>query len=46
MIMSPQASRSVRLHEDLIEALAARDEARAVDVNSTIWGHLHHSVNL
>ncbi|MEU4693472.1 GntR family transcriptional regulator [Actinoplanes sp. NPDC023714] len=46
LFTSPQASRSVRLHEDLIEALAARDEARAVDVNSTIWGHLHHSVDL
>ena len=43
LFTSPQASRSVRLHDDLIDALAARDEARAVEVNSIIWGHLHHS---
>ena len=46
LFTSPQASRSVRLHDDLIEALAARDEARAVAVNAEIWGHLHHSVDL
>ncbi|WP_433830413.1 GntR family transcriptional regulator [Actinoplanes sp. CA-015351] len=44
LFTSAQASRSVRLHDELIEALATRDEARAVEVNSTIWGHLHHSV--
>jgi DNA-binding GntR family transcriptional regulator len=44
LFTSPQASRSVRLHDELIEALAVRDEARAVEVNSAIWGHLHHSV--
>ena len=46
LFTSPQASRSVRLHDDLISALAARDEARAVAVNAAIWGHLHHSVDL
>jgi DNA-binding GntR family transcriptional regulator len=45
LFASPQASRSVRLHNDLITALAAHDEARAVAVNSAIWGHLHHSVS-
>ncbi|MBB2940990.1 DNA-binding GntR family transcriptional regulator [Actinoplanes lutulentus] len=44
LFTSAQASRSVRLHDELIEALATRDEARAVEVNSIIWGHLHHSV--
>ncbi|WP_229074290.1 GntR family transcriptional regulator [Actinoplanes sp. DH11] len=46
LFTSPQAARSVRLHDELIEALAARDEARAIAVNAEIWGHLHHSVNL
>ena len=46
LFTSPQAGRSVRLHDDLISALAARDEARAVAVNAAIWGHLHHSVDL
>jgi DNA-binding GntR family transcriptional regulator len=46
LFTSPQASRSVQLHDDLIDALAARDEARAVAVNAAIWGHLHHSVDL
>ena len=46
LFTSPQASRSVRLHDDLITALAARDEARAGTVNAAIWGHLHHSVDL
>ncbi|GLY02543.1 MULTISPECIES: GntR family transcriptional regulator [Actinoplanes] len=46
LFTSAQASRSVRLHDDLISALAARDEARAVRINTEIWGHLHHSVDL
>ncbi|BAL87404.1 putative GntR-family transcriptional regulator [Actinoplanes missouriensis 431] len=46
LFTSPQASRSVRLHDELIDALAARDAARAIAVNAEIWGHLHHSVNL
>ncbi|MEU4419851.1 GntR family transcriptional regulator [Actinoplanes sp. NPDC024001] len=46
LFTSPQASRSVRLHDDLIEALAADDPARALAVNAEIWGHLHHSVDL
>ncbi|MFI5937358.1 GntR family transcriptional regulator [Actinoplanes sp. NPDC051494] len=46
LFTSPQAARSVRLHDDLITALAARDEARATEINSAIWGHLHHSVDL
>lgn len=43
LFASAEASRSVQLHDDLIDALAARDESRAVAVNSEIWGHLHHS---
>lgn len=39
---SPQAGRSVRLHDELIDALATGGDA--VAVNQAIWGHLHHSV--
>lgn len=46
LFTSANAGRSVRLHDDLIAALAAGDETRAVAVNSEIWGHLHHSVTL
>ncbi|MEU8240064.1 GntR family transcriptional regulator [Actinoplanes missouriensis] len=46
LFTSPQASRSVRLHDELIDALAARDATRAIAINAEIWGHLHHSVNL
>ncbi|HWS34483.1 MAG TPA: GntR family transcriptional regulator [Actinoplanes sp.] len=46
LFTSTDAGRSVRLHDDLIAALAAGDEARAVAVNGEIWGHLHHSVTL
>ncbi|GAA1611937.1 GntR family transcriptional regulator [Actinoplanes couchii] len=46
LFTSADAGRSVRLHDDLIAALAAGDETRAVAVNTEIWGHLHHSVTL
>ncbi|MET0425135.1 MAG: GntR family transcriptional regulator [Actinoplanes sp.] len=45
LFSSPQAERSVRLHAELIDALAAGDAARAVATNQAIWGHLHHSVD-
>ncbi|BEL08655.1 GntR family transcriptional regulator [Actinoplanes sichuanensis] len=41
LFTSPQAGRSVRLHDDLISALAAHDVARATAVNAEIWSHLH-----
>lgn len=41
LFTSPQAGRSVRLHDDLISALADNDVARAIEVNAEIWGHLH-----
>jgi DNA-binding GntR family transcriptional regulator len=41
LFTSPQAGRSVRLHDDLISALAARDVSRAAEVNAEIWSHLH-----
>ncbi|GIE31720.1 GntR family transcriptional regulator [Actinoplanes italicus] len=41
LFTSPQAGRSVRLHDDLISALAARDVSRATAVNAEIWSHLH-----
>ena len=47
LFSSPLGERSVRLHDDLIAALAAADPAGAVDVNRTIWAHLsepsHHA---
>ncbi|MEV6305717.1 GntR family transcriptional regulator [Actinoplanes sp. NPDC051861] len=46
LFTSPQATRSVLLHDQLISALAARDVEGAVAVNAEIWGHLHHSVDL
>nr|WP_296070940.1 FCD domain-containing protein [uncultured Actinoplanes sp.] len=45
LFTSPRASRSVRLHEDLIEALAAHDRDRATRTNQEIWARLHHSVD-
>jgi DNA-binding GntR family transcriptional regulator len=45
LFSSPQAERSVRLHAELIDALAAGDAARAVATNQAIWGHLHHPVD-
>jgi DNA-binding GntR family transcriptional regulator len=41
LFTSPQAGRSVRLHDDLISALAARDVSLASQVNAEIWSHLH-----
>jgi DNA-binding GntR family transcriptional regulator len=41
LFTSPLAGRSVRLHDDLISALAARDVSRASQVNAEIWSHLH-----
>lgn len=41
LFTSPQAGRSVRLHADLISALAAGDVTRAAAVNDEIWSHLH-----
>ncbi|SDT58482.1 GntR family transcriptional regulator [Actinoplanes derwentensis] len=46
LFTSADAGRSVRLHDDLIAALAAGDAANAVTVNAEIWGHLHHSITL
>lgn len=42
---SAHGERSVRLHDELIAALAARDEPRALAVNHTIWGHIHQGDN-
>ncbi|WP_430787696.1 GntR family transcriptional regulator [Actinoplanes sp. G11-F43] len=41
LFTSADAGRSVRLHDDLIAALAAGDGVRAGTVNGEIWGHLH-----
>ena len=38
---SPHGERSVRQHDELIAALAARDVARAREINRIIWGHIH-----
>ncbi|WP_305789833.1 GntR family transcriptional regulator [Symbioplanes lichenis] len=38
---SPHGERSVRQHDELIEALTSGDTARAVAVNRVIWGHIH-----
>lgn len=45
LFTSAQAARSVALHDELITALAAHDRDRAVTVNRTIWGRLHHGVD-
>jgi DNA-binding GntR family transcriptional regulator len=45
LFTSPRASRSVRLHEELIAALAAHDQERATRTNREIWSRLHHSVD-
>jgi DNA-binding GntR family transcriptional regulator len=45
LFTSPQASRSVRLHEELIAALAAHDQEGATRINREIWARLHHSVD-
>ena len=38
---SPHGERSVRQHDELIDALSAGDRPRARAVNRIIWGHIH-----
>jgi DNA-binding GntR family transcriptional regulator len=45
LFSSARAARSVALHGELVDALAAHDRDRAVAVNHTIWSRLHHGVD-
>jgi DNA-binding GntR family transcriptional regulator len=39
---SPHGERSIRRHDELIDALAAGDGPRATEINLSIWAHLRH----